>query len=507
MKRTIFDLAGIAFAFALLPCRALAFDSGSTGVDGDFNPTVSTQVALPPSGVLNYRSVNIPAGVTVSFKRNAANTPVVMLVQGTATIAGRIDVSGSDGAPTGSAAGGSVKAEGIPGRGGPGGFDGGRGAPPGSAVAGPLGSTLGPTGGTGLGPGGGGGGVTVYWGDIDGAPSVVGGGGFYSTGVSGQCRIKTYDSINGPRAEIIVAKGGSAYGSDALVPLIGGSGGGGGGAGVMFHGAGGGGGGGAILVAVSGRLDFTGSIIANGAFGGKVNEIPWSAKLDGNVCGGGGSGGAIRLMATTLAGNGVVSVEGGTPPFEYCGPIGGGSASTGRVRTEAEYTSRLVDGLPGPVFVTGDRSLRFTSVADIPVPASPTGSNDVTVPTATPNPVTITLTTSGVPVGSTVKVSVIPQYGQSILVDSPPTTGSLDNATTSVSLDIPPGHSVLSAQISFTVVAAVGDALSRFAQGERVEKVTLTSTLGHGGKATLHTVAGRQFDVDPALLALAAISQ
>jgi len=83
----------------------------------------------------------------------------------------------------------------------------------------------------------------------------------------------------------------------------------------------------------------------------------------------------------------------------------------------------------------------------------------------------------------------------------------LDNSTTSVSLDIPPGHSVLSAQTSFTVVAAVGDALSRFAQGERVEKVTLTSTLGQRDKATLHTVAGRQFEVEPALLKLAALSQ
>ncbi len=66
---------------------------------------------------------------------------------------------------------------------------------------------------------------------------------------------------------------------------------------------------------------------------------------------------------------------------------------------------------------------------------------------------------------------------------------------------------MLSAQITFMVVAAVGDALSRFAQGERVERVTLTSTLGQGEKATLHTVAGRQFEVEPALLKLAALLQ
>ena len=134
----------------LLSCTALAFDSGSTGLDGDLNPPVSTEVLLPPNGILNYRSVNIRTGVTVTFKRNATNTPVVMLVQGNATIAGRIDVSGSDGVPTGSAADGSLTAEGIPGSGGPGGFDGGRGALPGPAVAGPLGSTFVAIGGAGL---------------------------------------------------------------------------------------------------------------------------------------------------------------------------------------------------------------------------------------------------------------------------------------------------------------------------------------------------------------------
>jgi hypothetical protein len=45
----------------LLPCTALAFDSGSTGADGDFNPPVSVEVPLPPSGILNYRSGQHPS--------------------------------------------------------------------------------------------------------------------------------------------------------------------------------------------------------------------------------------------------------------------------------------------------------------------------------------------------------------------------------------------------------------------------------------------------------------
>jgi len=157
--------------------------------------------------------------------------------------------------------------------------------------------------------------------------------------------------------------------------------------------------------------------------------------------------------------------------------------------------------------MAGQPDLRFSTVAGIAVPASPTGSNDVTVPPASVNPVSIELATSGVPVGSVVKVSVIPRFGAAISVDAPPTAGSLASATTSVSLDIPVGHNVLSAQTSFTVIAAVGDALSRFAQGERVEKVTISSTLGQSGTATLHTVGGKQFEIDPALLQLATIAQ
>ncbi len=129
MKRTIIDLAGIALGFALLSCTALAFDSGSTGVDGDFNPPVTIEVPLPPSGVFNFRSVNIPLGVPVTFSRNATNTPIVMLVQGDVTVAGTIDISGKPGADVGPAGDGNRADDGTPGQGGPGGLDGGYGTP------------------------------------------------------------------------------------------------------------------------------------------------------------------------------------------------------------------------------------------------------------------------------------------------------------------------------------------------------------------------------------------
>jgi hypothetical protein len=151
-------------------------------------------------------------------------------------------------------------------------------------------------------------------------------------------------------------------------------------------------------------------------------------------------------------------------------------------------------------------ALRFASVAGIPVPGEPTGSNDLTIPTTTANPVTLALATSGIPPGSVIKVTVIPRFGQAVSLDSPPTAGTVGDRDDQCVDGYPGvGHNVLSAETTYTVIASVGDSLSRFAQGERVEKITLSSTLGKGSQATLHTPSGREFPIEPALLALAAL--
>jgi len=68
-------------------------------------------VQLPANGVLNYTTVNVPVNKELFFKRNLLNTPVYLLAQGAVTIAGRIDLTGSQYEP------------------GPGGFAGGSWAP------------------------------------------------------------------------------------------------------------------------------------------------------------------------------------------------------------------------------------------------------------------------------------------------------------------------------------------------------------------------------------------
>src|SRR5437899_11255426 len=64
---------------------AQTFSSGSTGADGAYAPMANTTLTLPPNGVFNFTTVNIPSGVTVTFVKNAANTPVTILASGIVT--------------------------------------------------------------------------------------------------------------------------------------------------------------------------------------------------------------------------------------------------------------------------------------------------------------------------------------------------------------------------------------------------------------------------------------
>lgn len=188
------------------------FTSGSDGSYGAMTITANTTLDLPPDGIFHCTTINVAAGTTLQFNRNALNTPVWLLATGDVRIGGTIDVSGS------------ANNGGAPGLGGPGGFDGGFGGYGGSGPA--------TSGGNGQGPGAG-----------------VRSGAF------------PFPAYHGQFAGV--------YGNALLSPLIGGSG----GAGRDGNpGYGGGGGGGAILIASSTSATLTsGSIQArggNGAYGG-----------------------------------------------------------------------------------------------------------------------------------------------------------------------------------------------------------------------------------------------
>jgi len=479
MKSLIHTMAALSLPALLLaaPAAALAFDSGSTGADGAFAPQVDTTLQLPPDGIFNFTTVNIPSGVTVQFAKNTTNTPVTILASGDVTIDGTINLNGSRSTHVGTASDGNLGDDGIPGEGGPGGFDGGQGGL-GTGVGGAGGDRLG---GSGLGPGRGGGAGEIR--------SVCGGGG---GGFGGNGQTAARHSICDDGEEF--GRGGSSYGSAALLPLIGGSG-GGGGTGWVFTGSGGGGGGGALLIATSGTLTHNGAIRANGARSGN------SSGTNPGGTGGGGSGGAIRLVATTLAGNGTIQASGGVRGnHTQDGRREGGNGAGGRIRLEAENMLRTSNTSPafsfsGPqdLFVAGLPSLRIARVAGVDAPVTPTGSADIVLPETTPNPVTVEFATTGVPVGNTVELTVTPSNGPATTVVSGALTGSEDNATASASVDLPDGPSVLSAEVSFTVTVAMQEQLAPFANGEQIAQVKLSVDPERGPLTTLITAAGEEF--------------
>ena len=254
MKRNpLLFAAALLTSSAFFAALAQSFNAGSNGSLGALNVTdTDLTVTLPPDGRLQYTTVTVAAGRTLSFTRNALNTPVHLLAQGDVVVEGRIDVSGqvAPGSPP------------IGGFGGPGGFDGGK---PGFGADFPPGD--------GYGPGGGGAG------NAGGGGDSAGGAGYGEPGQGASSNFK-----------------GSTYGSPLLIPLIGGSGGGGD---AGTPGSGGGGGGGALLIASNTKIRISGSV---DSLGGGWRGSSYNA----------GSGGAVRLLAPRVEGGGSIRVIGGS---------------------------------------------------------------------------------------------------------------------------------------------------------------------------------------------------
>ncbi len=440
------------------------FNSGSTGADGAFNPTQSQQIQLPESGVFNYTTVNIPAGVTITYKRNSRNTPVTILASGNVTIAGTIDVSGGDGSTPSVPFGGG-------GLGGPGGFDGGRGGASFSSFAAGV---------SGDGPGGGSGGT--------GAPSsaATGGGGGYA--VNGENGL-----LSGTPGS--PGQGGFRYGTKTLLPLVGGSGGGGGSG--VGSGSSGGGGAGAILVASSGSITFSsgGQILARGGrpFGG----------TGCGIIGGSGSGGAIRLIANTIAGPAVLNVTGGDSYNCFNSSTKGGYGYT-RVEAFNIASSFNVDsspkefslGQPGLVTLANVPTLRINSVGGVNAPASPSGTfhatPDITLPTTQTNPVAVALQAANIPLGTTIEVRLTPASGNPASVQSTPLTGTVAASTATASVTLPAGQSLLYATASIDLTSNVAQLKPLFIEGERVRKIEVGANFGGKSDVVYVTETGRR---------------
>lgn len=402
MKPMIF-----AAMISLSALKGQPFNSGSTGADGDlilntpgtviFDPTKLTPPIEAGRTVYHFKKITIGAGVTVRLlSRVLGSAPIVWLAQDVVTISGQIDLSGEDGAsPT------------SPYRtfasGGAGGYPGGTGWRSDTQPA--L---------NGFGPGGGAAGLG---------------------GIMGNPRL---------------ANGGTFTGNPYLVPLIGGSGGGGNGRNFVNdstpNGAGGGGGGGAILIASNSSI----------ALGGSVNGLAIRASGGrGVVYSGGGSGGAVRLMAPVLSGNGRIDVSGGLYPGNTV------SGGTGLARLEAfdqtgftgTVSGQSISSVPYDTYLTSAISaVRIVSIGGVAVPATTTGSfslPDVSINSTAAVPIVIEC--KQVPLNAAISLSLLPETGPAQTITFPALTGTVGSSTSTANFTFPTGLNVGLLRAAFTI--------------------------------------------------------
>lgn len=486
--KQIVSIVAMAFLFGTLILDAPSvraqganFSSGSTGADGAFAPTENVTL---PARTYHFTTINIPQNVTVRFERSTGNPPVILLATGDVIINGVISVSGEDG-----------QANGRGGYGGPAGFSGGAGAVGTQTTRGTAGE----------GPGGGGGGFAL---EPATTPTTLlgGGGGYASPGDPGNVTSSAPD--------------GRAYGTPFLQPLYGGSGGGGGGlpvpqdssfsivtcytcgggnGGPIYFSTqptstsgGGGGGGGAVLIASSTSITLgaNSQIVAKGGAGAV------GLGSTANSRGGSGAGGAVRIVAPTVVASATagIFVSGGNGTY-------GSQGGWGFIRVEAfnraGFTPNSLGlaisyGRPGPTALSQASSLKIASIAGISTPAVTYGSfqfnPDVTIPASQQNPVPIVVNATGIPVGTVVTIAVLPEEGQPYRYNLPALTGTEAASSTTGSITMPNGMSIIYAAASVGMtsnggpVAINGDVIERKEYLARIGGRTEISYVGKSGR-------------------------
>ncbi len=434
----------LIIAVLALPLIATAqVNSGSDGRDGVFNPTqdVTIDMADHPDGIYQYTSVNIPSGVTVTFKPNAQNKPVVWLVQGNCTISGTISVTGN-----------SREA------GGPGGWAGGNIG--GGGVAG----------GNGRGPGGGPG--------SDGSR------------IPGHASFATLGGII-QASWIQQLSPGELYGTDFCLPLIGGSGGGGG------TNGGGGGGGGAFLVATSGTLDLRGSILVRGqdgswvggaGSGGAVRVVATKMIGSGSIDARGGA--HITGNQASDAGNGRVRLD--VLDNQFAGWLGG------------SYSRGFQPIIIPPASAAISLNIYSVAGIIVPAnPAGQLVTPDVIVPGNQQNPISILVRCANIPLNSEIIVDVKPVNGPAVRAVGLNTSGTQSSSTASIQINIPRGGGTIQAKaVSGLTIASTSGANERLqslvdtgwtADGERFAQVEVTAILGRTSQIVLLTDSGKRY--------------
>lgn len=230
-------------------------------------------------------------------------------------------------------------------------------------------------------------------------------------------------------------KGNYNYGNIQIVPLIGGSGGAGG---DYFGGTRDcGGAGGAILIAAAGTVTVNGSIAADSG---------WSPDVAGS------SGGAVRIIANTLAGTAAGRLS----------AVGSASGGAGRIRVEANTVTFAGASQPVASIATpasppliwppaASPTIRIIRVGDQDVSADPRASfdfpsQDVTL--STTSTVSVRIAATNVPTDWNVVLRVVPRVGQDFTANATLVSGDATASEWEAQINAPVGFAALQVRAS-----------------------------------------------------------
>jgi len=139
--------------------------------------------------------------------------------------------------------------------------------------------------------------------------------------------------------------------------------------------------------------------------------------------------------------------------------------------------------------------LRIASIGGVAAPALPNGSfhalPDIVVPTSQPNPVTVTIEASNIPLNTVVQLTLTPDSGARTTINSTPLAGSQSSSSATASVTLPTtGIAVITATTTYDVVAAMGKPL--FIDGERIDRIEVAATFGGRSALTYITRSGKR---------------
>ena len=156
---------------------------------------------------------------------------------------------------------------------------------------------------------------------------------------------------------------------------------------------------------------------------------------------------------------------------------------------------RITTGIPGVVTPANLPTIRIVSVAGITPPNQPNGSlqgsPDIILPSNQTNPVSVALAASNVPLGTSLRVTLTPENGTRVVVDSTTLTGTLASSTATASIAIPDGICVIQASGTIDVAS-----LGMFINGEPIKSVEVNAVFGGKQTVTYVTASNKRIKAE-----------